>query len=130
MPASAFSYAIVRVVPNLERGEFVNAGVVLFARQHDFLGVRLGFDAQRLAAIAPDADRAAIDQALRAIERVAAGDASAGAVAGLDKSERFGWLVAPSSTVIQCSSVHTGVCDDPERALDELFAGLVAVKRS
>jgi hypothetical protein len=125
MPASAFSYAIVRVVPDIERGEFLNAGVLLYARQHSFLSTRIELDAERLRALNPDADAAAIAAALKAFERVAAGDEDAGPMAAMPKSERFGWLAAPSSTVIQCSPVHTGVCSDPQRALDELFEDLV-----
>lgn len=123
--ASAFSYAIVRVVPDIERGEFINAGVVLFARQHDFLAARVQLDERRLSALCPECDTADVAAALRAFERVAAGDADAGPMAALPKSERFGWLVAPSSTVVQCSPAHTGICDDPGQALDDLFADLV-----
>ncbi|MFT4049248.1 MAG: DUF3037 domain-containing protein [Solirubrobacterales bacterium] len=123
--ASAFSYAIVRVVPDLERGEFVNAGVVLFARQHDFLAARFELDARRLAALCPTADPAAAAAALKAFERVAAGDEGAGPMAALPKSERFGWLVAPASTIVQCSQAHTGMTDDPQGSLDDLFGDLV-----
>lgn len=129
MPAadgSAFSYALVRVVPNVERGEFVNAGVVLFARQHGFLAARTALDAAKLAAIAPEFDPSVAIDALAAFTRVAAGEVDAGPIAGLDQSERFGWLVAPSSTIIQTSPTHTGICEDPERALEELFDDLVA----
>jgi hypothetical protein len=125
MPASAFSYAIVRVVPDIERGEFLNAGVLLYARQHSFLATRIELDTERLRALNPAADAEAIAAALKAFERVAAGDEDAGPMAAMPKSERFGWLAAPSSTVIQCSPVHTGVCSDPQRALDELFEDLV-----
>jgi hypothetical protein len=124
-PSSAFSYAIVRVVPDIERGEFINAGVVLFARQHDFLAAKVQLDERRLAALCPECAPADVGSALRAFERVAAGDADAGPMAALPKSERFGWLVAPSSTVVQCSPTHTGMCDDPRKALDDLFADLV-----
>jgi hypothetical protein len=123
---SAFAYAVVRVVPDLQRGEFVNAGVVLFARQHGFLAARTQLDVARLAAIAPDFDVAAAEAALAAFVAVAAGDPAAGAMAALDQSERFGWLVAPSSTMVQCSPVHTGICVDPQAKLDELFEELVA----
>lgn len=123
--ASAFSYAIVRVVPDLERGEFVNAGVVLFARQHDFLAARVELDRQRLAAVCPEADADAATAALDAFARVAAGDPDAGRIAALPKSERFGWLVAPSSTIVQCSATHTGITADPQASLDELLAELV-----
>lgn len=124
-PSSAFSYAIVRVVPNIERGEFVNAGVVLFARQHRFLSAKVALDKDKLARIAPNFDPQIAEDALLAFARVADGADGAGPVAALDQSERFGWLVAPSSTVIQTSPTHTGICDDPRRALDELFDDLV-----
>jgi hypothetical protein len=125
VPASAFSYAIVRVIPDIERGEFLNVGVLLYARQHSYLATRISLDPERLRALAPEADAAAISGALKSFERVAAGDAGAGPMAAMPKSERFGWLAAPSSTVVQCSPVHTGVCSDPERALNELFEDLV-----
>jgi hypothetical protein len=123
--ASAFSYAIVRVVPDIERGEFINAGVLFFARQHDFLAARVRLDPERLRAFCPDADPGDIEAALKAFVRVAEGDPEAGPMAALPKSERFGWLAAPSSTVVQCSPTHTGLCDDPQKALDELFDDLV-----
>jgi hypothetical protein len=125
-PASAFSYAIVRVVPDIERGEFVNAGVLLFARQHDFLAARVELDRSRLASLCPEADYDSVESALKAFVRVAEGDSTAGPMAALPKSERFGWLAAPSSTVIQCSPTHTGLCTDPQQALDELFEDLVS----
>jgi hypothetical protein len=122
---NAFSYAIVRVVPDLARGEFVNAGVLLHARQASFLRARVRLDHKRLAAIAPQFDPTIAECALSALERVAEGDERGGPMALLEQSERFGWLVAPSSTVVQCSPVHSGVSDDPARSLDELFAELV-----
>lgn len=122
---SAFSYAIVRVVPDVERGEFVNFGVVLFARQHGFLEARIDNDTARLAALAPDFDLTGALSALQSFERIASGDPAAGPIALLDQSERFGWLVAPSSTIIQCSQVHTGICADPSAELDDLFHRLV-----
>jgi hypothetical protein len=124
-PASAFSYAIVRVIPDIERGEFINAGVLLFARQHDFLAARVQLDKDRLSALCPEADAGDIESALKAFVRVAEGDDEAGPMAALPKSERFGWLAAPSSTVVQCSPTHTGLCSDPQQALDELFDDLV-----
>lgn len=127
MPApSAFSYAILRVVPRVERGERLNVGVVLFARQHaGFLGMRAELDEARLAALAPDLDPAAVRPHLDALCAVAAGDPGAGPLAGLPPSERFGWLVAPSSTVLQPSEVHTGMTGDPAATLERLFAELV-----
>ncbi len=125
-PRSAFSYAIVRVVPRVERGEGINAGVVLFCRQLDFLGARVALDGQRLKGLAPELDPASVLPHLDAIERIAAGDPGAGPIAVLPPSERFGWLVAPASTIIQFSPVHTGLCEDPLATLEQLFAELVA----
>jgi hypothetical protein len=123
---SPFSYAIYRVVPRVERGERMNVGVVLFSRPLDFLGVRTALDADRLTALWPDTDAAAVRPHLDALERIARGDADAGPMAALDTTARFHWLVAPSSTIIQPSAVHTGVCGDPAAELDRLFAELVA----
>ncbi len=122
---SAFQYAVLRVVPDLDRGEFVNAGVVVFCRQLRFLEARVSLDEGRLLALAPGADTAAIRAQLENRALVAAGDPSAGAVAGMDQSERFHWLVAPSSTVIQPGPVHTGLCGDARALLDRLFKTLV-----
>jgi Protein of unknown function (DUF3037) len=127
--ADPFAYAVVRVVPHVERGECLNAGVVLFCRQRAFLAARVGLDEQRLAALAPDLDPAAVRPHLDAVPRIAAGDPAAGPIAALDRSERFGWLVAPSSTIIQPSAVHTGLSDDPAGMLDHLFVTLVAPPR-
>jgi hypothetical protein len=120
-----FSYAILRVVPRVERGECFNAGVVLFCRQLGFLGLKVGLDERRLAALAPGASAADVRAHLDALMRVAAGDPDGEAIAALPASERFGWLVAPSSTIIQPSAVHTGLSDDPQATLDALFAELV-----
>ena len=122
---SAFSYAIVRVVPSVERGEGLNAGVILFCRQLDFLAARIALDEHRLSAVAPDFSPEVVLPHLLAIVRVAAGDPTAGPMATLPPSERFGWLVAPASTIIQSSPVHTGLCENPAATLDELFAELV-----
>jgi hypothetical protein len=120
-----FQYAIIRVVPRVERGECLNAGVVLLCRPKRFLAARVGLDGGRLRALAPDVDLATIEEHLAAIERLAAGDSAAGPIARLGQGERFHWLVAPSSTVIQPSEVHTGLCEDPAVELDHLFERLV-----
>ena len=125
MAPSPFQYAIVRVVPRIERGECLNAGVVLFCRPRRYLAARVELDEARLGALAPDVDLAAVRGHLDALGRIAAGDASAGPIAALPASERFHWLVAPSSTIIQCSPVHTGLTDDPEGELEHLVARLV-----
>jgi hypothetical protein len=132
MPArpDPFAYAVVRVVPRVERGEFINAGVVLFCRTKKFLAARTELDEARLAALAPDLDPAPVRERLQAIERVARGDERCGAVARLEPSERFGWLVAPSSTVIQSSDVHTGLTADPAATLEKLFGELVPLSGS
>jgi Protein of unknown function (DUF3037) len=124
--AEAFQYALWRVVPDLERGEAVNAGVVVFARRHGFLAARARLDEARLLALAPHADADAVRRHLDALVRIAAGDPAAGPIAALPASERFGWLTAPSSTVVQPGPVHTGLCDDPAALLDRLYARLVA----
>jgi DUF3037 family protein len=124
-PPNAFQYAIVRVVPSIERGECLNVGVILLCRSRRFLGARVALDPARLAALAPGLDPATIRPHLEAIERIADGDRAAGPIAQLGEAERFHWLVAPSSTIIQPSEVHTGLCDDPAVELDHLVATLV-----
>lgn len=125
-PASAFSYAIVRVVPRVERGERFNVGVVLYCPELGFLGARMQLDERRLEALAPDVAPDVVRPYLDAVVRIAAGDPAAGPIAALAPGERFGWLVAPSSTMLQPSSVHTGLCHDPARTLDDLFEDVVA----
>lgn len=122
----AYDYAIIRVVPRIERGEFVNAGVVLFSAARRFLGCRLALPAERLGALAPGCDVGAIARHLDAFRAVCEGDAAAGDLGALSASERFHWLAAPRSTVIQTSPIHGGVCEDPAAALEDLFARLVS----
>jgi hypothetical protein len=114
------------LVPSIERGEGINVGVVLFCRQHRFLEARIRINPKRLHALAPGLDIGAVTPHLDAIAAVLAGDASAGALGRLDQSERFGWVAARSSTVIQASEVHTGLTDDPAATLARLFEQLVA----
>ena len=121
-----FQYAVVRVVPRVERGEQLNVGVILWCPPRRFLGARISLDDGRLAALAPDLDPASVRPHLDAIERIAAGDPTAGPIARLDPAERFHWLVSPSSTIIQPSEVHTGLCDDPAVELDHLIETLVS----
>lgn len=129
MPAarrSVFQYAIVRVVPRVERGECLNVGIVVLCRARRYLGARIELDEARLAALAPGLDPASIRPHLEAIERIARGDPSAGPIARLSLAERFHWLVAPASTIIQPSDVHTGLCQDPAAELEHLVETLVA----
>jgi hypothetical protein len=125
-----FSYALLRIVPRIERGERLNAGVVVFCREYDYLAVRAEVDQARLGALAPGLDPAPLRAHLEALGRVAAGERGAGALATLSASERFGWLVAPSSTMIQPSEVHTGLTANPQATLDHLFETLVATAPS
>ena len=120
-----FAYAVLRVVPRVERGEQMNVGVVLFCRRDDFLDLRTYVDPGRLAAFAPDLDPALVRSRLDALRLVVCGDPAGGALAALEPSERFGWLVAPSSTIIQASEVHAGLTADPSAELDRLVDALV-----
>lgn len=129
LPASPiwYSYATIRVVPRVERGEFVNVGVVLFARTARFLAARVALDRARLHALAPGFDPAPVERHLAAFVAVCEGRDEGGAIARLPPSERFGWLVAPRSAALQTSPVHIGRCDSPHAALDDLFDRLVRV---
>jgi hypothetical protein len=120
-----FAYATIRVVPRVEREEFVNVGVVLFSRPRKFLGVEARLDGDRLRALWPELDLDAIERQLDVIRLVIAGDPAGGAVAHLPAAERFGWLSAPASTILQPGPVHAGLADDPDVALHDLFADLV-----
>jgi Protein of unknown function (DUF3037) len=117
----AFDYLIVQVVPRVDRDERLNAGVILFCPTAAYLGCRIALDEQRLRALAPDVDIAAVAHQLDAVRAVAAGDPAAGPIARLPPSERFHWLSAPRSTIVQPSSPHAGLCDDPAAALEHLF---------
>ena len=127
MPAAeSFSYAVLRVVPQVERGERINVGVVLYCRRRQFLGVRIALDEAKLAALSPGCDPTALRATLASFEAVAAGGEAAGPLGRLDDSDRFGWLTAPSSTIVQPSPVHTGLTEDPAAELERLFEQLVA----
>ncbi len=123
---SPFTYLILRVVPSVERGERLNVGVVVFCRQRGFLGARVALDAHRLAALAPEVDVRELGEHLTALVRVAEGAPDAGPIAALSQSERFGWLAAPSSTIVQASEVHTGLTENVAATLESLLARLVA----
>ena len=128
MAAEPFQYAVLRVVPRIEREEFVNVGVIVFCRTRRFLRARVALDPRRIRTLSPDIDLETVREHLDARVRIAAGDPDAGPIAALPQSERFHWLVAPSSTVIQTSSVHSGLCDEPESVLDRLFEQLVTLE--
>jgi hypothetical protein len=126
MPAdNPFSYAVFRLVPRVDRGERINVGVVLFCRPLQYLGARTALDEERALALWPDLETDSVRAHLSAIERIAAADHAGGPIARLDLTARFHWLVAPSSTIIQPSDVHTGICGEPSEELGKLFGELV-----
>ncbi len=121
MPARAtFDYAVLRVVPRVERQEFINAAVVIFCLEKRYLDARVYFDSQRLEALWPELDINLVRQHLEAVPRICSGDLNAGPIAGLSQRERFHWLVAPRSTLIQPSPVHTGICSETGGLIDRL----------
>ena len=121
-----FDYAVVRVVPRVERGEFVNAGVIVSCPARGYLRARVELDAGRLAALDPGLDRETVERHLAAIPLICAGGAQAGPIGLLPQRARFHWLVAPRSTVIQTSPVHTGLCEDGDLMLEHLFRTMVS----
>ena len=131
MPApSTYDYAVVRVVPHVDRGEFVNAGVIVSCSAAQFLEARIELDEPRLLALAPDLDLTSIRRALAAVPAICAGGAAAGPFAGLSARQRFDWLVAPRSASIQTSPVHSGRCADPQGALEHLMARMVRAPKA
>jgi Protein of unknown function (DUF3037) len=121
----AFNYATVRVVPRVDRDEFVNAGVIVYSSEQNFLDARIEVNEARLRALWPSLDVSMVARHLQAICRICAGDTAAGAIALLSKKERFYWLTAPRSAVIQISPVRTGLSSDPKSLLDRLAQELV-----
>ncbi|MDP9171515.1 MAG: DUF3037 domain-containing protein [Acidobacteriota bacterium] len=127
MPAhKPFEFATIRVVPRVERGEFVNAGVILFCLSDKFLEARVRLDEARVEALWPGTDVEALREHLDAFPKICRGVAGAGPIAQLPVRERFQWLVAPRSTVLQISPVHSGLCESPETTLEDLFRSLVS----
>ncbi|QID35097.1 DUF3037 domain-containing protein [Streptomyces albus] len=120
-----FEYALLRVVPHVERGELINAGVLVYCRARSFLAARTHLDEDRLYALDPCADVRGVRAALRAVENVCFGGVRAGQAAGDDAGRRFRWLVAPRSTVVQPGPVHTGLTADPEAESERLLDLLV-----
>jgi Protein of unknown function (DUF3037) len=125
-PAS-FDYAVMRVVPRVERQEFINAGVVVFCLEKRYLAARIRFNAERVKALWPDADVELAMEHLEAVRRICEGDPAAGPIAKLTQRERFHWIISPRSTMIQPSPVHTGVCDGTEGLLDRLDQQFLSV---
>jgi len=120
-----YEWAVLRVVPRVERREFVNAGVVVYCRPLDYLAAAVELDEQRLLALDPGVDLPAVRRHLEAARALCAGEPAAGANGARPASERFRWLTAPRSTVVQPSPVHTGMTDDPSAALQHLLERMV-----
>jgi hypothetical protein len=126
-PNESFDYAIIRVVPRVEREEFINVGAVVFCRTKKFLAARVELDEKRLLALYPDVDVEMIREHLEMIPKICEGGEAAGPIGKLSQSERFNWIVAPKSTMVQCSPVHSGVCSDAEGQLGRLVEKMVRV---
>ena len=122
---SSFDYAVIRVVPRVDRQEFLNAGVILFCLEQRFLRACVYIDDKRVRALWPELDLDLLFAHLQAMVRIADGDPAAGPIAQLSQRERFHWLVAPRSTVIQVSPAHSGLCEAPEAELEHLMNRLV-----
>jgi len=121
----AFDYAIVRVAPSVDRGEFLNVGVIMCCATERFLEARIEVDRRRMAALAPCLDCQFVEDYLAVIPKVCKGGEAAGPIGELPLRARFHWLVAPRSTIIQTSPVHPGLCSDLHKALDDLFTKMV-----
>ncbi len=122
---NSYDYALIRLVPSVERGECLNIGVILFCRTLDFLGARIDLNVARSLALSPDLDLAAVQQQLDVIRLICEGGPEAGPLGKMSQSERFQWLVSPRSTIIQISETHEGVCDNPSAALEHLHKTMV-----
>ena len=121
----SYDYAVMRVVPRVERQEFVNAGVIVWCKEQDLLEARIDLDEARLRALDASVDLDAVRRHLASIGRICAGGEGAGELGKLSKRERFDWLVAPRSTIIQTSPVHTGLCADMSATLEHLLETMV-----
>lgn len=116
-----FEYAIIRLVPKVEREEFLNVGVLLFSKRKRFLGIKYHIDAKKLSAFSEEIDLDLVQSYLEAWEQICKGSPHGGAIGELEISDRFRWLSAAKSTIIQCSKTHPGLCNDPERELQNTF---------
>lgn len=120
-----YEYAIIRLVPLVERGEFINIGVILMAKEKDFLGLKYALDPKKISVLAKDIDLEMLKEYLNAWELVCHGHENGGKIGSLEIQVRFRWLTANRSTIIQNSPVHPGFCDDPEQELDRLMSKFV-----
>jgi hypothetical protein len=120
-----FEYAVIRIVPRVEREEFINTGVILFCKKASYLGVRYQINESRVICLSPSTDLDCLSDSLKALEKISFGDSSGGPIARLDTPSRFRWLTATRSTILQTSKVHPGLCYDPAATLEMLFKKLV-----
>ena len=120
-----FEYAVIRVVPRVEREEFINVGVILYCSKPPFLEAKINIDPERLQAFCQKLDVPAVTEALNALSRISAGEENSGPIGKLEIAARFRWLTATRSTVVQTSKVHPGLCSDPAETLSRLYEQLV-----
>ena len=120
-----YDYVVIRVVPKVEREEFINAGVILFCKEKNFLKTKIELNKDKLNLLNKDIDINTIKTHLAAIEAISEGNEGAGSIAKLSQSERFHWLTSPKSTIIQTSPVHSGYCKDPFKTLEHLVKTVV-----
>ena len=126
----SYDYAIVRVVPKVDREEFVNVGVIVSCPARNFLEARIEINEQRLTALDPNLDVESARAHLASIPAICAGGEQAGPIGELTQRQRFDWLIAPRSTIIQTSAAHSGTCDDPSAALEHLLETMVRSSRT
>ena len=126
---STYDYAVIRVVPRVDRGEFINVGVIVSCPKQGFLEARIEVDEARLRALDPAVDLDAVREHLSSIPKICEGGPEAGPIGKLASRERFHWLIAPRSTVIQVSPAHTGRCDDAPRLLEHLMDTMVRLPK-
>ena len=116
-----YEYALIRFVPKVERGEFLNVGVILLCKRKGYLAVKYHIDKKRLSAFSDEVDFKELEDYLHTWELIAQGNSNGGPIAQLDPANRFRWLTAPRSTIIQSSGAHPGLCGEPEKILEDLF---------
>ncbi len=128
--SNSFEYAVIRTVPRVEREEFLNVGVVLYCRNQKFLKARFEIDEKRLSAFSPNINMMQVKEYLIAFQQICEGNENGGPIARLPMAERFRWLTAPRSTILQTSTVHSGLCIDAEEKLNKLFQRLVVINET
>jgi hypothetical protein len=120
-----FEYAIIRIVPRVEREEFLNVGIVLYCKERKFLKTKYGINKQRLNALCAEVDCKEVEEHLQSFEKISIGEKAGGQIALLDMPSRFRWLTATRSTIIQTSKVHPGFCEDPNQTMEKLYMQFV-----